>query len=486
MPRIRLAPIILAALALGACERRPDDVPVVVSTIGPADAPALPARPGNALNLPDAMLTAATAQGLVGFDAAGQVEPGLAERWIVIDGGRSYIFRLREAEWANGERVTARAVVRGLRRALANPRNPLAPHVSAIDEVVEMTPLVIEVRLSRPRPDLLPLFARPELAVPGPEGGSGPFRIAERDDASLLLRPIGDPADPDAAVEPPDPAEFVRLRAERAASAVIRFRRRESDMVTGGTMADWPLVALADIPRPNRRIDPAHGLFGLIVANRRGFLETAAGREAVAMAFDRATLTRSFADDWAASETILPGQLDVAAAPARAPWLAFDLDSRRTAAQVRVAEWRAANGGQPPRLTIAMPDGPGSMQLAASLVADLASIGVLARRVAPDDDADLRLVDRVAPYDSARWYLRMACQPCAGSIAARLDRARETADLTERSRLLAQADAMLVRDVAFIPLAHPLRWSLVALRLREWRGNARAWHPLNHLRGETN
>ena len=486
MPRFRPVPLILAALALGACERRPDDVPVVVSTVGPPGVPSLPARPGNPLDLPDAMLTAATAQGLVGFDAAGQVEPGLAERWIIIDGGRSYIFRLREAEWGNGERVTARAVVRGLRRAIANPRNPLAPHLSAIDEVVEMTPLVIEVRLSRPRPDLLPLFARPELAVPGPEGGSGPFRIAERGRSDLLLRPVLDNIDPEDAEAPIDPARLVRLRAERAASAILRFRARESDMVTGGGLDDWPLVLLADVPRPNRRIDPAHGLFGLRVARRQGFLETAAGREAVAMAFDRTAMTRSIAEQWAPSETILPGQLDSAAAPARASWLSFDLDARRTAAQVRVAEWRAANGGQPPRLTIAMPDGPGSKRLAAALIADLASIGVFARRVAADAPADLRLVDRVAPYDSARWYLRNACQPCAGSIAARLDRARAATDLTERSRLLAQADAMLARDVAFIPLAHPLRWSLVALRLREWQGNSRAWHPLNHLRAAPN
>ncbi|HCB75061.1 MAG TPA: ABC transporter substrate-binding protein, partial [Sphingomonas bacterium] len=165
----RLAPLLMLA-ALAGCDRRPDDVPVVVSAIG-FGVPRLPMRPGDALPLPAALFTASTAQGLVRFDASGQVEPGLAERWIVIDEGRSYIFRLADAEWANGDRVTAREVVAGLKRAIANPRNPLRPHLSAIDEVVEMTPLVIEVRLSRPRPDLLPLFAQPELVIPGPRGG---------------------------------------------------------------------------------------------------------------------------------------------------------------------------------------------------------------------------------------------------------------------------------------------------------------------------
>ena len=473
-----LSLLILAALA--GCDRRPDDVPVVVSAIGPGT-PRLAARPGDPLPLPAGLFAASTAQGLVRFDAAGQVEPGLAERWIVIDGGRSYIFRLADAEWGNGARVTARQVVAGLRRAIANRRNPLRPHLSAIDEVVEMTPLVIEVRLSRPRPDLLPLFAQPELAISGPGGGSGPFRVERGGDAPRL-RPGYDPAAADDAPDEPEAAELVQLRAERAAMAILRFRERQSDYVTGGTFADWPLVDLADVSPPNRRIDPARGLFGLSVTRRSGFLGTAERREAVAMAIDRTALTRDFAPDWTPAETILPDPLDSAAAPARPPWQAFDLDARRAAAQVRVAEWRAAHGGDAPELTIAMPAGPGASRLAMRLTNDLAAVGIHARRVGPGAPADLRLVDLVAPYDSARWYLRMACQPCAQPIADTLAAARESGNLDERSRLLAEADAALVRDVAFIPLAQPLRWSLVALRLREWRGNARAWHPLNHLR----
>ena len=482
-PMRRLAPLIMLA-ALAGCDRRPDDVPVVVSAIGPGT-PRLPARPGDPLPLPAALYTASTAQGLVRFDAAGQVEPGLAERWIVIDEGRSYIFRLADTEWSNGERVTAREVVAGLRRAIANPRNPLRPHLSAIDEVVEMTPLVIEVRLSRPRPDLLPLFAQPELAIPGPRGGSGPFRV-EQAGAAPRLRPGYDPTAADDAPETPEAAELVQIRAERPATAILRFNERRSDYVTGGTFTDWPLVDMADVSPPNRRLDPARGLFGLSVARRGGFLGAADRREAVAMAIDRTALTRDFAPDWTPAETLLPDQLDSVTQPARAPWLAFDLDARRAAAEVRVAEWRAANGGSAPELTIAMPAGPGASRLAARLIADLASIGILARRAPPGAPADLRLVDLVAPYDSARWYLRMACQPCAQPIADTLERARESGNLIERSRLLAEADLAMVQDVAFIPLAQPLRWSLVALRLREWRANARAWHPLNHLRRQTN
>ena len=138
----RLLPLILAA-ALGACGgsggQRKDDAPVVVSAIGPAIERADPSA--GPLGTGKRVLTGATAQGLVRFDAAGQIEPGLAERWIVIDDGRSYIFRLHEAQWADGKPVEAGDVVRALRRAAArNSRNALAPFLEVIDEIVEMTP----------------------------------------------------------------------------------------------------------------------------------------------------------------------------------------------------------------------------------------------------------------------------------------------------------------------------------------------------------
>ena len=169
----------LCLLLLASCNPRPDKGAVVVSAIGGRPSyPDINRRPADTTQR---LLLDATAQGLVRFDAAGQVEPGLAERWIVIDQGRTYIFRLREAEWSNGGKVTAADVAIILKRAIApQSHNPLKPFLSAIDDIVAMTDQVIEVRLSHPRPDLLKLFAQPELAIrkENPPGGSGPFRVA--------------------------------------------------------------------------------------------------------------------------------------------------------------------------------------------------------------------------------------------------------------------------------------------------------------------
>ncbi|HWK34896.1 ABC transporter substrate-binding protein [Sphingomonas sp.] len=474
----------MLALALGGCgQRRTDDQPVEVSVIGGPAALGDPNR--GPLSPAGQMLLHATAQGLVRFDASGGIEPGLAERWIVIDDGKSVIFRLSEAEWPNGDAVTADDVVPVLRRVIARAsRNSLAPYLTAIDEIVAMTPQVIEIRLSRPRPDILKLFAQPELAIPAPRGGggTGPFRIERESRPGILLRPGIDPlrATDDEAVDP-SPHDFVRLRGERAALAIARFAAKKLDLVSGGSIGDWPILKHAGIAPANIRVDAAAGLFGLAVANRDGFLADPINRGAVAMAIDRAALTRNITPNWRSAENVLPEQLDSAAPPAAPAWTAVAPDDRIATAQARVAHYQQSHPG-PVTLRIAVPAAPGGTLIYAEIAAALRAVGLSPQRVDGDAPAELRLVDAVAPYDSARWYLRTACQPCGEEAATLIEAARDAPTLPERAMRLAEADAALAGDVAFIPIAQPLRWSLVAARLRAWTPNARAFHPLNHLR----
>ena len=456
---------------------------MIVSAIG--EPPHVADARRTLLDTPSRLLIDSTAQGLVRFDAAGQIEPGLAERWIVIDGGMSYIFRLREGDWGDGTPVTAEQVVAILKRQIASAsRNPLAPFLTAIDEIVVMTPQVIEVRLARPRPDLLKLFAQPELGLLRtlPPGGSGPFRVATRGRAPLL-RPAFDPnqADPEDQ-RATKPEEDVRLIGERAARAIARFANRDSDLVTGGSFVDWPLLATATIAPANVRVDPAAGLFGLAIVRRDGFLAEAANREAVAEAIDRTALTAAIAPAWDPADRILPDILDSAALPQVPAWTLLTQDERRIAARQRIAAW----SGGPVTLRIALPAGPGATLLYAQVAASLIAVGIIPQRVAADADADLALIDAVAPYDSARWYLATACVVCGETAQAAIDAAREAPTLAERAQRIAAADAAMNADVAFIPLARPLRWSLVSPRLQQWQPNTRAWHPLNRLRADTN
>lgn len=471
------------ALSLGGCGGGPaTDEPIAVSVIGAA--PALTDPEKGVLNSADRVLLGATAQGLVRYDAAGQIEPGLAQSWKVTDDGLSYIFRLQEAEWSDGQPVTATEVVRQLRRAIApDSRNPLAPFLVVIEEIVEMTPQVIEVRLSRPRPDLLKLFAQPEMAIFRDGQGTGPF-AAKAEGRTLLLSPSGRPilidGEDDAT---PNPGNQVRLRGERAALALARFKSGATEAVLGGSFVDWPVLQVASVPDELVKIDPATGLFGFAIVSRTGFLADAVNRAAVAMAIDRAAVTQAFRPEWRPVETILPAQLDSATPPAMPGWNVVPLETRRENTRARVRAWQRTHPGLLV-VRIAVPDAPGGTLVWSAVARSLLAVGISVRRVPMSADADLRLIDQVAPYDSGRWYLVTACRLCSDDALAAIEAARDAPDLASRARAIATADALLTSDAAYIPIAQPLRWSIVTARLKGWQGNSRAWHPLNHLLGE--
>jgi oligopeptide transport system substrate-binding protein len=170
--------------------------------------------------------------------------------------------------------------------------------------------------------------------------------------------------------------------------------------------------------------------------------------------------------------------------PARPGWASLPLDARRQEARARIAAWRREHP-EPLRLRIALPAGPGATLVWGHLAEALLRIGAVPERVGPDDPAELRLIDAIAPYDSGRWFVQTACVTCSDDARALVAAGREAPDLASRSQRIAEADAVLTADVAYIPLAQPLRWSLVALRLEAWQRNTRGWHPLNHLRNDT-
>src|SRR6478672_1246146 len=134
---LALLPILALALAPAACRDQPEgSVKVVVIGGGPKLR-----DPGEGpLTAPDEVLLQNVAQGLVGFDAGGNIVPGLAERWNVSDDGLSYIFRIASSEWSDGRKVTAQQVARLLKRQLAaSSRNSLKDTLGAVQDVVAMT-----------------------------------------------------------------------------------------------------------------------------------------------------------------------------------------------------------------------------------------------------------------------------------------------------------------------------------------------------------
>jgi len=475
------------ALATGCSDR--SSGPVAVSVVGVRDDFAKPLE-----RLPDPgakLILEATAQGLVAFDAGGEILPALAQRWIVQDDGRSYIFRLRRAFWPNGERVTAGDVARLLSARIDSLRrlDPDGP-LDAVDAVVPMTGEVVEIRLTAARPFVLQMLAQPQMAILSSAGGTGPYRSEKRGKA-LYLKPVDKTEEAEEAAGALPAWQNRIVRAERAALAIVRFREGAADLVLGGRYADLPLLVPSGVDRDAVRVDPVQGLLGLAITGKGALLDDGDIRRAINMSIDRSQLPAMFPlGGWATSEQLLPAQFELPA-PAPAPeWSALPIEERRARGRAAVGRWRAERKEPPPPLRIALPDGPGSTMLFALVAQGLHAIGLSAHRVAVKQDADLRLIDEVAAYDSALWYLgRVGCARgvhCSREAGDMLQSASLAATAEERAARIAQAVALTQAHDGYIPLGTPVRWALAARRLSGFMPSPRARHPLNHLFRATN
>ncbi|MEP6785457.1 MAG: ABC transporter substrate-binding protein [Sphingomonadales bacterium] len=482
MPRAHLAAAAIALLlTLGSCGTSADEGEIDVSVIG--ERFRLPDPDRVPLSRADKVLASATAEGLVSFDGNGQVQPGLAESWIVTSDGLSTIFRVRATKWRNGDDISGEDVARSLSRSFGHDsRNPYAPLFKSVDAVIGMTGRVVEIRLHSPRPNLLQLLAQPELGIRQDGSGTGAFRATAMTPARTRLMPVQNEDDPVAVGYDP-----VLLRTERGALAIARFVAGRSDLVLGGTFAEWPTVRTAEL-RPGRlRFDPVQGLFGLAFVGKGSFTATSDVRAALAMAVDRLAMADAFdLPGWTTTERNLPAQLDSAQLPAIPDWSGNTFAQRRADAAQRIASWRVGMRATPV-LRVALPRGPGMRILFARLAADWAAIGVRAVAVAHDaPDADLRLIDAVAPNASANWYLTtLSCAAglvCDAKGDMALESSRIADTLAARGALIATADAALASRASFIALGVPLRWSLVDPQLSGWKENVMGIHPLSELR----
>ena len=475
----------LAVTMLGACgfAEDEDQVRVTVAEDGPAQINPV----GTRLNYASSTMRAAMAKGLVGLDEQGRVVPALAARWIISDDGLSYIFRLFDAKWDDGRQITAERVARLLRERFSELRNSrLEYDVSVVDEVVSMTGRVIEIRLDSPHPNFLQLLAQPEMGLFRAGHGAGPMRLLSEVDGIKLNR-FDEPSQEEKDAEEEDD-RWVSLRSEPAAAAIARYRAGGVQVVLNGKYHHLPLVDAADISSSDLRLDPVAGLFGLRFIRANGFWAVPGNREILAMAIDRPALLTSFpgVSAWQSRLKIIPEALDVEGINTYPDWASMTMQARIVFARNHVRRWKASEGPIIP-LTIALPDAAGADILFKRIQSDLRRVGLNARKVRINQDADVRLMDEIAPYDSAQWFLmQFTCAKtsvCLNDADSKIAEADAATNLQIKARLYAKVEEMLVEHYNFIPIAVPIRWSIAKQGQRGFAVNSRGWHPLNPLVG---
>lgn len=473
-----MAMLMLAALLPAGCDRAQQgavNVTVIGSGLRLVDPAAGPLTP------PQQLLMANAAQGLVRFDAQGNIEPGLAERWNVSDDGLSYIFRLQKGEWPSGREIRAQDVARMLRRQLqAGSRNPLRDTVGAVDEVVAMTDRVLEIRLLAPRPHLLQLLAQPEFGLVRDRRGTGPFRVEQSGEGLELTRELPAPDGAEAA------AEQVKLSASSAEAAVKAFGEGRTELVLGGTFADLGVALGANLPRGVLRFDPVAGLFGLVPARNSGPAGDREIRSLLDRAIDRSAMIAALGvPDLEPRASILQPGLDGVAAPFTPEWAAVPL-AARAAELVAEADRLLGEGGEPVTIRVALPEGPGAQIVLQRLRTDWGPLGIEVEPAGREAPADFRFLDQVAPSVSPAWFLRnFRCEVaavCLPDTDELLQAARLTLSAAQRYQFMADAERQMREAVLFIPIAAPVRWSLVGRGLSGFAENRFGRHSLIGLR----
>jgi peptide/nickel transport system substrate-binding protein/oligopeptide transport system substrate-binding protein len=423
-------------------------------------------------------LRAATVEGLVGFDAQGRVVPAIAERWIVTDDGLSYIFRLRDGTWPDGTPIDAPSVAAALRRARAAlAGTALGLDLAPIDEIRVMTDRVVEVDLSAPLPDLLTLLAQPEWACRAPAWG--PARSACAAKGWWLRYPRSRPRSA-ACRHRTDLAQRAPVAWKWKAWRCQRFNDGLVDVALGGTIdrCRWPAHDALARERATRSGDGAVRLAG---AARAGLLADPLRREALALAIDRDGLVGAFGiGGWSGTRLVSPEVPDDGSVGER--WSDSTLDQRRA----RAPAGAGVDGGRGGRAPLARGCArwPGSRPALARIRADFASIGCRSsawtKASRPTCAWLIPCALYARPGSSINWPAgkprRMQpgrrCAGRAGTCRARSPGAHGAAR---------PGRAHGHRRKRFIPIARPLRWSLVRSGVTGFSPNPWGWHPLPPL-----
>jgi peptide/nickel transport system substrate-binding protein len=327
---------------------------------------------------------------------------------------------------------------------------------------------------------LLALLAQPEMGILRGGQGSGPFRVQRAratTDGLTLTRDLA------AAEDEAGQREELLLTAQPPPEAVTAFAAGRTDLVLGGSFVDLPLARQVKLPRNALRFDPASGLFGLVPVHSGGKFDTSAVRQLLSEALDRTNYVNATGvPGLGARATLIEPALEGVAAPTPPAWASVPFRDRLAGLRAQAQE---LFGQVLPKVSVAVPEGPGGDLLIREFQRDWGAIGITVSKATSARGADFLLIDEVAPSASAAWFVRRfrcgvvpVCSPAADQL---MDAARQSPIAAQRYALLAQAAATIDEAQLFIPITAPVRWSLVSPRVQNFAGNRYARHTLTDL-----
>jgi oligopeptide transport system substrate-binding protein len=463
-------------------------------------------------------------EGLVTFDQNGELAPGQAVSWQLLDGGKRYRFSLRpDARWSNGDQVTSSDFVRAWHRAFSPDSQAttagLLQDVLHADEILAggmevknlgikaVKPDILDILLEAPAPWILEIMAHPvsyplhssSLDDPRLAPVNGAFTLAEwipRSTLRLKRNPEYYAAESVAL----ETVEYYPI--EDPAAELSRYRAGEleiSETIPPGRF-DWLRQNLgADL-----RIHPYLGSFWLGLNLRHPALGHSADlRRALALAIDREVLIRVVlgAGEMPAWSVVPPG------VSAYQPALMNEsgwTQQQREAEAVRLFK-KSGFGEREPLLLELRYNTSGVHRRVAVAVSAMwkQALGVLTELINEEwkvfvNNRKMGVVTEVfrggwiADYADPSSFLDLFIGGNTLSTTfyanPSFDELMKSASLTggeARMELLGQAESILMQDMPVIPLYYYVSRHLVNPRVGGFTDNVRDIHLSRYLELET-
>ena len=467
-------------------------------------------------------------EGLLTYDANGALAPGAAESWSASADGLHYTFKLRESKWSNGEPVVAEDFVYSLRRLVApatgaqyanlfyvlkngeavnkGAMKPEALGVNALDA------RTLEIELERPTPYILGLLAHQTAAPvnranvekfgndfvrPGNLVSNGAYKLAEftPNDRIVLTR---NENFHDTAGAKIDREEILPL--EDRSAALRRFQAGEIDSYNDAPADQIPFIR--ERMKDQYHVMPNLGVLYFSFNTKKPPFDDPRVRNALSMVVDREFLAEKI---WCGSMlpgySLVPPGIDNYGPPVDPGFRALSPIEAEDQAKALLKAAGYGPGGKPLNVEIRFNTSENNKATAVAIAEMWKPLGVATTFVNTDLKTHFALLRDGGDYDVARagWlgdysdpqnflmllkgdnvglnYSRYS-NPAYDSLLAKAEAER---NLGERAKILADAEAILLRDQPIIPLLFYSSKNLISPKVSGWKPNLLDRHLTRYL-----
>lgn len=467
-------------------------------------------------------------EGLISKDAAGNMIPGVAEKWQISDDGLKYTFYLRtNAKWSNGDPVTARDFVYAYQRfqnpaTAAEYANILYPikNAQAINKgagkpeeigAKAIDDHTLEITLEGPTPYFLELLTHQTaypihkasvekfgdaFTKPGNMVTNGAYMLdAFTPNDKLVLKK--NPNFHDAANVRIDVVNYIPF--EDRANCLRRFEAGE--VLSCSDLPAEQMDYMREKLGKQVHIAPYLGVYYLPIKGKEGSpLRDPRVRQAISMVIDRDFLAKEI---W--HGTMLPGYSFVPPGinnydnPVYLDYKDEDILDREDKAKALLEE----AGVKPNSLTVELRynTSENNKNTMTALADMLKNLGIASTMVEmegtgyfdymKDDGAfDIARAGWLGDYSDPQNFLFLYESDNLGFNYARwknadydalMEKAEKTVDLKERAGILRQAEELFLKELPVIPILYYSSHSLVSDRLKGWEDNLNNEHPTRFM-----